>query len=60
MESGTMAIVLVKALIENLDDVKAVEKGLVPAEEVRRIEVDDARGLPVQLTSQCPCDCSTN
>jgi predicted aspartyl protease len=60
MESGTMGMVLVKALIENLDDVKAVEKGLIPAEDVRRIEVDDARvdagatyvSMPLRLINQ--------
>jgi predicted aspartyl protease len=35
--------VLVTVLIENNDDVKAAEKGLIPEAEVRRIEVNDAR-----------------
>jgi predicted aspartyl protease len=38
-----MGIVLVTALIENYDDVKAAKKGLIPDAEVRRIEVHDAR-----------------
>ena len=43
VETDTMGIVLVTALIENNDDVKAAEKGLIPEAEVRRIEVHDAR-----------------
>jgi predicted aspartyl protease len=43
METSTMGIVLVTALIENHDDVKAAEKGLIPDDQVRRIEVNDAR-----------------
>jgi predicted aspartyl protease len=60
MESDVMGIVLVKALIENLDDVKDVEKGLIPDDQVRRIEVDDARvdtgatyvSMPMRLIKQ--------
>jgi predicted aspartyl protease len=43
METNTMGIVLVRALIENYDDVKTAEKGAIPDSEVRRIQVDDAR-----------------
>lgn len=43
METATMGIVLVEALIENYDDVRDAEKGRIPAEQVRRIEVSDAR-----------------
>ena len=43
METNTMGIVLVTALIENYDDVKAAEKGAIPVSEVRRIQVDDVR-----------------
>ena len=43
METNTMGIVLVTALIENYDDVKAAEKSAIPVSEVRRIQVDDVR-----------------
>jgi predicted aspartyl protease len=60
MESDVMGIVLVKALIENLYDVKDVEKGLIPDDQVRRIKVDDARvdtgatyiSMPMRLIEQ--------
>ena len=42
MENATMGKVLVQAVVENLDDLFAVRKGLLPAEQVRRVEVDDA------------------
>jgi predicted aspartyl protease len=38
-----MGIVLVTALIENQDDVKSAQKGLIPETAIRRIEVHDAR-----------------
>ncbi len=38
----TMGKVLVPATIENLDDLFAVEKGLLPDGGVRRVEVEDA------------------
>jgi predicted aspartyl protease len=38
-----MGIVLVTALIENFDDIKAAEKGLIPAADIRRMEIHDAR-----------------
>jgi predicted aspartyl protease len=43
VETGTVGIVLVTALIENYDDARAAEKGLIPDAQVRRIEVHDAR-----------------
>ncbi len=43
METETMGIVLVTALIENYDDVKTAEKGIIPEADVRCIEVNDAR-----------------
>jgi predicted aspartyl protease len=60
METNTMGIVLVTALIENYDDVKAVEKGLIPEAQVRRMEVNDARvdtgatyvSMPLRLINQ--------
>ena len=42
MESATMGKVVVPAVVENLDDVFAVRKGLLPADQVRRVEVGDA------------------
>ncbi len=43
METNTLGIVLVTALIENFDDIKAAQKGLIPEAEIRRLEVHDAR-----------------
>ena len=37
-----MAKVLVQAVVENLDDFFAVRKGLMLADQIRRIEVNDA------------------
>lgn len=42
METETMGRVLVAAKIENLGDLFMVDKGLLPPEEVRTIELDDA------------------
>ncbi|MHB1423991.1 MAG: aspartyl protease family protein [Gemmataceae bacterium] len=42
MEVATMGKVLVKAKIENLDDLFGVRKGLVSDDQVRRVEVADA------------------
>jgi predicted aspartyl protease len=60
METTTMGIVLVNAVIENHDDVKEAEKGRIPAEQVRHIEVSDARvdtgatyvSMPLRLINQ--------
>jgi len=42
MESQTMGKVLVTAKIENLEDLYLAKKGLLPDDQVRRIEVQDA------------------
>jgi predicted aspartyl protease len=42
MENTTMGRVLVKAKIENLEDLFNVQKGLLKAEEARCVEVTDA------------------
>jgi predicted aspartyl protease len=42
METATMGKVLVTAKIENLEDVFNASKGLLPAEQVRCVEVTDA------------------
>lgn len=42
METETVGRVLVAAKIENLGDLFMVDKGLLPPEEVRTIELDDA------------------
>jgi hypothetical protein len=42
MEVEAMGKVLVTATIENMEDLFDVEKGLLPRERVRRIEVPDA------------------
>ena len=42
MESEVMGKVIVTALIENLNDVEMREKGLLPADQVRSVEVHDA------------------
>lgn len=60
METNTMGIVLVTALIENYDGVKSAEKGQIPEAEVRRLEVSDARvdtgatyvSMPLRLINQ--------
>lgn len=60
METNTMGIVLVSALIENNRDVEAAEEGRLPQSEIRRLEVDDARvdtgatyvSMPMRLINQ--------
>jgi hypothetical protein len=42
METETMGKVIVTAMIENLGDLFAAERGLLTDEQVRRIEVHDA------------------
>ncbi len=42
METPTMGKVLVTAKIENLEDLYSVKKGLLPDDQVRRIEVANA------------------
>ena len=42
METDTMGRVLTEATIENLEDLWAVKRGLLPPEQVRRIVVADA------------------
>ena len=42
MRSATVGKVLVEAAVENLDDLFAVRKGLLTADQVRRVEVVDA------------------
>jgi predicted aspartyl protease len=60
METNTMGIVLVTALIENYYDVKSAEEGLISDVKVRRLEVPDARvdtgatyvSMPLRLINQ--------
>ena len=42
METNLMGRVVVRAVIENAYDLRDVERGLLPAEQVRRLEVEDA------------------
>jgi predicted aspartyl protease len=42
METATMGKVLVSAKIENLEDLFAAKKGLLAADQVRKVEVHDA------------------
>ena len=42
METTTMGKVIVTATIENLEDLFNVQKGLLPSEQARRVEVVDA------------------
>ncbi len=42
METETMGRVLAEATIENLEDLWAVDRGLIPAENARRIVISDA------------------
>src|SRR3954452_8739600 len=43
VETATVGQVIVPARIENLFDLKGVKEGRVAADQVRRIEVEDAR-----------------
>ena len=60
METDTMERVLTEATIENMEDLWAVKRGLMTAEEVRRIVVTDAwvdtgatlLSLPTQMIRQ--------
>jgi predicted aspartyl protease len=60
METETMGRVLTEATIENLEDLWAVKRGLLAAEQVRRITVADALvdtgatllSLPTRLIQQ--------
>ncbi len=60
METETMGRVLVEATIENLEDLWAVDRGLMPAGNARRIVVPDALvdsgatllSLPTRLIQQ--------
>ncbi len=60
METETMGIVHVTALIENNRDVNAADEGRIPEAQVRRIEVHDARvdtgatyvSMPMRLINQ--------
>jgi hypothetical protein len=60
METDTTTRVLTEATIENLEDLWAVERGLIPPDKVRRVTVNDAlvhRGtttlaLPTRLIQQ--------
>jgi predicted aspartyl protease len=60
METNTMGIVLVTALIENYYDVKSAEEGLISEAKIRRLEVPDARvdtgatyvSMPMRLIKQ--------
>jgi predicted aspartyl protease len=42
METETMGRVLTEATIESLEDLWAAKRGLIPAEQVRRVTVPDA------------------
>ncbi len=60
MESDTMGRVMTEATIENLEDLWAVKRGLIPPEQARRITVPDALvdtgatllSLPTRLIKQ--------
>jgi predicted aspartyl protease len=43
METATVGQVIVPVVIENLFDLKGVKEGRISADQVRRIEVEDAR-----------------
>ena len=42
METQTMGRVVVKARIENAYDLRDAERGLLPSDQVRRVEIEDA------------------
>ena len=60
METQTMGRVLVEATIENLEDLWAVKRGLIPADKARHITIADALvdtgattlALPTRLIEQ--------
>jgi hypothetical protein len=60
VETNTIGVVLVSALLENFDDVKSAEKGRIPEAEIHRFEVHDARvdtgatyvSMPMRLINQ--------
>jgi predicted aspartyl protease len=60
METNTVGIVLVSALIENYRDVQAADEGRIAEAQVRNIQVDDARvdtgatyvSMPLRLINQ--------
>jgi predicted aspartyl protease len=60
METNTMGVVLVTALIENHRDVDGADEGRIPNSLVRRFEVNDARvdtgatyvSMPMRLINQ--------
>ncbi len=60
METETMGRVITEATIENLEDLWAVKRGLLPAEKARKVSVVDALvdtgatllSLPTQLIAQ--------
>jgi predicted aspartyl protease len=60
METETMGRVTVEATIENIEDAWAAKRGLIPADQVRRIVVPDALvdtgatmlSLPVSIIQQ--------
>jgi predicted aspartyl protease len=60
METPTMGRVLVQARMENLSDLYLADEGVIPPEQVRAVEVDDALvdtgatmlSLPERLVSQ--------
>ena len=64
MESDLMGRVTTEATIENLEDLWAVKRGLIPAEQARRLEVDGALAdtgatllsLPTSLIQQLGLD----
>lgn len=60
METPIVGKVLVTALVENMADVNLAEEGIVPSDQIRRIEVHDALvdtgatglGMPKRLIQQ--------
>jgi predicted aspartyl protease len=42
METSAMGKVLVTATIENLSDLNLADKGVIPRDEIRRVEIHDA------------------
>ncbi len=68
METNTMRVVLVTALIENYYDVKSAEEGLISDVKVRRLEVPDARvdtgatyvSMPLRLINQLESTSATS
>ena len=54
METNLMGRVVVRALLENAYDLRDVERGLLGADQVRRLEIEDALVDTARPRFRCP------